>query len=100
MNIDALCIILNENSNPLKGILSYYNFYLNGEISKLIYQNIFSLSSKRKIVFYKNNINRIFPEKIIFFISFDNNEIRKAIFDTLQSLKIYNACIVRGDNNG
>jgi hypothetical protein len=100
MSYDALCIILNTYSNPLKGVLSYYNFFLQGEISKLIYKNIISIKATEKIILYKNNINKFFPEKIIFFICFNDHDIGNVIIETLNSLKIAKACIVRGESDG
>ncbi len=100
MSCNALCIILNSLSNPLKGTLSYYNFFLKGEISKLIYNGTIPISQKEKVVLYKNDINQMFPDKIIFFIGFSDGEISRVILDTLKSLNISQACIVRGDDNG
>ncbi len=98
MNCEALCIVLNKKSNPLKGILSYYNFFLNGEISKLFYNNVITLKREKQILLLKNDINKIFPEKIIFFICFNDNEIGKIIMKTLNSLNVDKACIIRGED--
>ncbi len=100
MKNSALIIILKKNSNPLKGVLSFYNFFLNGEISKLIYRKIIDLNADNKIILYKNDICKMFPQKIIFFINFKEN-LELNITQTLKSLKIEkNIIIGKEESNG
>ena len=98
MRKKALCIIIRKNSNPLKGVLSFYNFFLKGEISKLIHQNKINLNCEEKIILYKNNICKMFPEKIFFFVNIKGNPEDK-INETLSSLKINKSIIIREEEN-
>lgn len=94
----ALCIIIGKKSNPLKGVLSFYNFYLKGEISKLIYQNKINLTCKDQIILYKNDICKMFPEKIIFFVNIEG-KLEDKLKRTLSLLKISKSIIIREEEN-
>ena len=96
VKMTALCIILSKDSNPLKGYLSYYNFFLKGEITKLIFKNIINLFEKEKIILYKNDICPMIPEKIIFFVNFPENTLNNEINKYLLALNVNKGFIVRG----
>ncbi len=94
MEDKAVFIIIDKSTNPLKGVLSFYNFYLNGEISRLMYENQLSLSKKNQIILYKNEESKIIPEKIIFFVNFDET-LEAVLKKTIESLKVKFPVIIK-----
>ena len=94
MENKAVIIIIDENSNPLKGALSYYNFFLNGEISRLMYENEISLNSNNKVILYKNEETELIPEKIVFLVNFDD-KLDIAIKHVIKSLRINQPFIIK-----
>jgi hypothetical protein len=96
MEKTGLCIIADKNINPLKGALSYYNFFLKGEITNLFYKKLINLNEKEKIVLFQNNICAFIPSKIIFFINFSEDKLDEVINKTVSSLKLENRFIIRG----
>ena len=90
----AVFIIIDKKTNPLKGALSFYNFYLGGEISRLIYENQLSLNKNNQIILYKNEESKLIPEKIIFFVNFDET-LESTLKQTIKSLKIDYPIIIK-----
>ncbi|GEM_PF-4442303 len=90
---NAIFLFIDKSTNPLKGNLSYFNFYLNGQISKLLYNNELFLNEKECVILFKNEINNLLPEKIVFFVNFKEN-IQQKIEKVKQSLNVQHPVII------